>query len=265
MTTTARLISSFTVKTAFVRPLTRISERNDFLPQSIDHSIATWQSTGQRRPCSSSSLSWSRLQASNTNNNNNNNNVRNGSNNERTFSSNSNESYNKPRYPNKTAGSYDANGKRQFSSYNNNNNDNWQVPKSIEIPVEKIDLSFTKSSGAGGQNVNKVNTKVELRFEVLEADWLPLEVRERLYQQQRSRINKKGFLSLQAQEHRTQEKNRKTAVSKLQTMILEAWERPKERKMRTGISRAAKARNVENKRRRSNVKESRKSVSSRDW
>jgi len=150
--------------------------------------------------------------------------------------------------------------RRRFSTAD----EDWEVPISLDIPIEKIDMSFTRSSGAGGQNVNKVNTKVELRFNVMEAEWIPLEVRERLYQQQRSRINKNGFMSIQSQEFRTQEKNRKSAVSKLQGLILQAYPRPKERKMRTGVSKATKERNKEMKKRRSAVKQSRR-VDSKDW
>ena len=97
---------------------------------------------------------------------------------------------------------------------------------------------------------------------VKEADWIPSEVRERLRTQQANRINKDGILSLTAQEYRTQGQNRKAALTKLQQMILEAWPRPKVRKVRKGITKAAKARNKEFKKRRSETKENRRRV---DW
>eukprot|EP00934_Nitzschia_sp_Nitz4_P004142 Nitzschia sp. Nitz4//scaffold113_size70149//15291//16223//NITZ4_005943-RA/size70149-augustus-gene-0.89-mRNA-1//-1//CDS//3329533320//4132//frame0 len=139
----------------------------------------------------------------------------------------------------------------------------WNVPTSIDIPEEKISFTFARSSGAGGQNVNKVNTKAELRFKVDKADWIPEEVRDRLKEQNANRLSKDGFLTIQSQEHRTQLKNRKSALNKLKVMLLQAWPRPKEREMREGISEVSKAKNIEYKRRRSEVKKNRRRID--DW
>jgi hypothetical protein len=145
--------------------------------------------------------------------------------------------------------------RRNFSS--------WTVPKTIDIPTDKLDIQFVRSSGAGGQNVNKVNTQVHLRMVVDEATWIPEEVRERLKEQQANKINKDGVLTLNSQEYRTQAQNKKDVLGKLKAAILEAWPRPKIRKQRTGISNAAKERNKEFKKKRSQTKQSRRNVS--DW
>lgn len=136
----------------------------------------------------------------------------------------------------------------------------WVVPKRVTIPEDRLELSYVRSSGAGGQNVNKLNTKAELKFHVATATWMPKEVRDRLAKQEANRINKEGYLSLSSQDHRMQGQNRKEVVSKLEALVLQAWPRPKERKMRKGISKAAKARNKEFKRKRSDVKKNRGSV-----
>ena len=149
---------------------------------------------------------------------------------------------------------------RLFAQTSNDNNDNWHVPKTIHIPEESLDMSFVRSSGAGGQNVNKVNTQVQLRVLIDGMGWIPYEVRERLRQQETKRINKEGFLILQVQEFRTQTQNRKAAITKLREMILRAWPRPKKRQMRKGISEKTKKQRREDKRKRKLVKESRRRV-----
>lgn len=93
-------------------------------------------------------------------------------------------------------------------------------PKDIILPMDKIDFSYARSSGPGGQNVNKLNTKAELRFHVMTADWLPIEVRQRLFEYQANKINKNGEIVVTSQESRTQSSNREDCVLKLQTMVL---------------------------------------------
>lgn len=145
-------------------------------------------------------------------------------------------------------------GRRRFST------DVWNVPNNITIPEDRLELSFVRSSGAGGQNVNKLSTKVEIRFHLDDADWIPKEVRDRIREQQPSRVNKDGYFSLSSQEHRTQIGNRKDAMDKLKSLILLAWPRPKIRKIRTGVSKVTKERNKEDKRILSDKKANRKGV-----
>lgn len=85
-------------------------------------------------------------------------------------------------------------------------------------------------------------------------------MRDRLKQQQANRINKDGYLALQVQEYRTQAQNRKAAITKLKEILSEAWPRPKIRKQRTGISKAAKERNKDDKKKRSETKARRQKV-----
>jgi len=145
--------------------------------------------------------------------------------------------------------------RRRFSS-----DSEWTVPNHISIPEDQLTISFARASGAGGQNVNKVNTKVEIRFYLDTATWIPQEVRQRLKSNESNRINSQGYMTITSQEYRTQLQNRKDAIKKLQDILKVSWARPKVRKMRKGLSKKAKENRRENKKRNSTKKESRKRV-----
>jgi protein subunit release factor B len=137
---------------------------------------------------------------------------------------------------------------------------NANVPKSFSIPLERLELSYVRSSGAGGQSVNKVSSQVQVRFHVPSADWIPDEVRERLSEQQAGRMTKQDYFILHVQEHRTQQANKQAAVTKLEEMILAAWTRPKQRQLRRGLTKQTKENRIQEKRKRSVVKQSRRNL-----
>lgn len=101
------------------------------------------------------------------------------------------------------------------------------APARILVPRAKMQITHSRSSGPGGQNVNKVNTKVELRFNVREAEWLVDEVRARLEEAQKNRINKEGELIVSASESRSQASNFQSALDKIQAMVDDACIPPK--------------------------------------
>jgi len=134
-----------------------------------------------------------------------------------------------------------------------------QVTPTIAIDENEIHQEFVQSSGPGGQNVNKVATAVQLRFDVANSTSLPDEVRERLLSLTRRRITKEGVLVIDARRFRTQGANRQDAMERLVGLIRKAAQRPRIRR-KTRPTLGSKMRRLETKRRRAQTKRLRRSI-----
>ena len=134
-----------------------------------------------------------------------------------------------------------------------------KVTNDLVIPEDEIQINFIRSSGPGGQNVNKVSSAVQLRFNVIESPTLPADIQERLVNLAGNRITDEGILIIEARQYRTQEQNRKAALEKLVKLIQEAAKEPSVRR-ETKPPLRAKERRLENKRQRSEIKRLRKNI-----
>jgi len=128
-----------------------------------------------------------------------------------------------------------------------------EITATISIAENELQESFVRASGPGGQNVNKVATAVQLRFDVQNSPSLPEAVRQRLLKLAASRLTNDGVLVIEARRFRTQEQNRADARDRLAALIRQATVTPKMRRA-TKPSRAAKEKRLESKRRRSEAK-----------
>lgn len=134
-----------------------------------------------------------------------------------------------------------------------------RVTRSIAIDDSEITFEFIRSSGPGGQNVNKVATAVRLRFDVRRSGSLPADVRERLIRLAGKRVGEDGVLMILARRHRTQEANRRDAVERLVALTARAAERPRSRRATRPTS-ASRERRLDTKRLRGRKKTARHAV-----
>jgi ribosome-associated protein len=128
-----------------------------------------------------------------------------------------------------------------------------RVTSHISIDEREIEESFVRASGPGGQNVNKLATAVQLRFDVRSSPSLPAEVRDRLERLAGARLTRDGVLVITAQSHRTQGRNRQDALDRLVDLIRRAAIAPRLRRP-TKPTKASRERRVEAKKHRAGLK-----------
>ena len=128
-----------------------------------------------------------------------------------------------------------------------------RITPSISIDEDELQIDFVRASGPGGQNVNKVSTAAQLRFDVARSPSLPEDVRSRLIKRGGSRITKEGVLLIEARRYRTQEQNRDDALDRLATLLRQAAKPPIARKV-TRPSAASRAARLKAKKLRGEVK-----------
>ena len=135
-----------------------------------------------------------------------------------------------------------------------------EITPSIQIDERDLQIDFIRASGPGGQNVNKVATAAQLRFDV-HASSLPEDVKARLIHLAGNRITSEGVLLIEAKRFRTQEQNREDSIQRFVELVRRSLEAPKPRK-KTRPTQASKEERLKEKKRRAEIKKLRQS---KDW
>ncbi len=138
-----------------------------------------------------------------------------------------------------------------------------QINASLAIPISELCFRTSRSSGAGGQNVNRVETRVELVFDIEKSQRLSAEQKERVLHALRSYIDKEGVLHLESQETRSQLQNRELVIERFVRLLHQAL-KPIKKRRPTKPPPTSKEERLEEKKRRKHAKESRQKVTS-DW
>ncbi len=131
------------------------------------------------------------------------------------------------------------------------------VTRTLALQEDELHESFVRSSGPGGQNVNKVSSAVQLRFDAARSDSLPADIRDRLLRLAGKRRTADGQILIEANRYRTQEQNRRDALERLIALIRRAAAKPP-RRVKTKPTAASKARRVDEKKQRGQTKRLRK-------
>ena len=128
-----------------------------------------------------------------------------------------------------------------------------RINSNLSIPESEISFTFSRSSGPGGQNVNKLNTRATLRFDVARSPALSAGQRSRILEKLPTRISREGILRVVSQKHRTQKMNREAATERFAELLHYALVQRPPRKKR-GVPAGLKRKRLEDKRRRSQIK-----------
>ena len=132
-----------------------------------------------------------------------------------------------------------------------------RITNSLSVPLSELQFSFTRSSGPGGQNVNKVNSQAHLRWDVAANETIPEAVKQRLKLAQARRLTIEGELLISSQRYRDQLRNRQDCLDKLTVMLQAAVTVPKKRRP-TKVPRGVKESRLRNKKAKGQLKQSRK-------